>query len=105
MLLSIPDAAKALSVSENTVRRRRAKGLLTGTQVAGKWLIEVENGAESGRFDSAPEDNALVEQLRAEISHLKTVIDKFQLTDHVNALNAATESPPGAIRRIWKRLF
>ena len=47
MQYSISDAAKALGVSPNTVRRRLTSGLLTGEKVGNQWVINVPDEAET----------------------------------------------------------
>ena len=47
MQLSITDAANALGVSTNTVRRRLTNGLLTGNKVGNQWVINVPDEAET----------------------------------------------------------
>lgn len=65
MELSIPDAAIALGVSQNTVRRRLTSGLLMGNKVGGKWLINLENVPP--QRDAATNQD-LVDQLKARVT-------------------------------------
>ena len=82
MQYSISDAAKALGVSPNTVRRRLTSGLLTGEKVGNQWVINVPDDAEiplntplaSGTEalawgTEALASRELVDQLRADLAN------------------------------------
>ena len=110
MDLSITDAAAALGISTNTVRRRLTNGLLTGNKVGGKWLIMVE---ESGLRHSAPlrlESDALVEHLEAriaiqdaELSANTVQINQLRGLLAEDALKAVNPAPDRRWWRFWRQ--
>ena len=56
MTMTIREAALHLNVSTNTIRRRLQVGLLTGSKVGGKWMIDVaKDGATPGHPQQDPE--------------------------------------------------
>ena len=75
MQYSINDAAKALGVSPNTVRRRLTNGLLTGNKVGNQWVINVPDDTEIPPNTSlasgteALASRELVDQLRADLAN------------------------------------
>ena len=115
MQYSISDAAKALGVSPNTVRRRLTSGLLTGNKVGNQWVINVPDDAEiplkpalaSDKEPLASDKEALasgelVNQLRTDLAFANEQI-KF-LEGHIsqltNVLNPA--KPRGWWSRMWR---
>jgi len=99
MQLSIQDAAIALGVSPNTIRRRLTKGVITGTMVNNKWLINMPE--EPQALDA---DGALVEQLRADLANASDRITFLEghISQLTNALSAAPEPKPRPWFIFWK---
>ena len=74
MEMTIIEAAQALGVSTNTVRRRLANGVLTGNKVGNQWVINVDDArlelanaaanVERGRIAAT----ALNEKLKASLA-------------------------------------
>lgn len=53
MQMTIVEAAAALDVSTNTIRRRLTNGLLTGEKnAAGKWLVEVDKPPKTSETEN-----------------------------------------------------
>lgn len=110
MELSITDAAQALGISPNTVRRRLTNGLLTGSKVDGKWLIDVAEteGYYPMPLRLDPDASALVERLEsriavqdAELSAQNVQINQLRGLLSQNTLSAVNMSPK---RRWWQIL-
>lgn len=113
MQMPITDAAEALKVSTNTVRRWLTNGLLTGEKIGNKWLINVGLDAPAGKQErpgarkewpdgqgtnTPPEglDERLVVALQARIDAQEQTIDRLTQLLAAHSLNAA----PG--RRWWQ---
>ena len=89
MLMSITDAATHLNVSSNTIRRRLQVGLLTGSKVGRKWMINVNGQGGEVAPPEPGEDNGqqsevtwLREQLEArtrEIAELHQLLAAHSL--------------------------
>jgi len=72
MQMTINEAAAALDVSTNTIRRRLTNRLLTGEKnTAGKWLIEIES---PGKTQQSP-NNGDFEALRELVDVLKAQVN------------------------------
>ena len=98
MQLSIQEAAIALAVSPNTIRRRLAKGVITGTMVGNKWLIDIPEEEPP----ALATDNALVEQLRTDLANASDRITFLE--GHISQLtNALTPAPKP--RSWWGRMW
>jgi hypothetical protein len=99
MQLSIQDAAIALGVSPNTIRRRLTKGVITGTMVDNKWLINMPE--EPQALDA---DGALVEQLRADLANASDRITFLEghISQLTNALNPAPAEQKPPWFKFWK---
>ena len=105
MEYSIAGAAQALGVSQNTVRRRLADGLLSGYKVKGKWVITLPNqsqtdGQEPEQSEQATLDSAMVGMLQArvdaqdvQLAAKDTQIAELHRLMAQTALNAATARP------------
>ena len=111
MQYSINDAAKALGVSPNTVRRRLTSGLLTGNKVGNQWVINVPDDAEIPPKPALASDKEplvsgtealawgtealasreLIDQLRADLAN--TINRITFLEGHISQLTRAL--PPG----------
>ena len=113
MQLSIIDAANALGVSTNTVRRRLTSGLLTGNKVGNQWLINVpepdispitnKEWAETTALASDAEALAsreLIDQLRADLANTNDRITFLE--GHISQLTRAL--PPGTPPKKQSRL-
>jgi hypothetical protein len=108
MQLSINDAAIALGISPNTVRRRLTKGLLTGTKPGNQWLIDVPDSTAAAPPPALAMaiEGALVEELR---SHVEEANERIRfLEGHIsqltNALSAApiASKPRSWLSRMWR---
>ncbi len=71
MQVSINDAAAALQISTQTVRRRLAKGLIQGTKretaQGYRWLIDIPDNQKDLSRAKGNNDNALLEVLREQL--------------------------------------
>ena len=71
MQVSINEAADALHISTQTVRRRLAKGLIQGTKQETaqgyRWLIDIPDNQQDLPQPSGNRDNALLEVLREQL--------------------------------------
>ena len=106
-MMTINETAEYYQVSVNTIRRRLQNGLLMGTKVGNKWLINraSPNGAEpNGETPDCPrqepEPPALVDQMQARIDSLEAQlttrageIDQLHRLLAQTALNAAPGHP------------
>jgi excisionase family DNA binding protein len=117
MQYSIKDAAQALGVSTNTVRRRLTSGLLTGQKVGNQWVINVPDDAEiplkpalvrvreplASDKEALAIDNELVKQLRADLANASDRITFLEghISQLTNVLNPA--KPRGWWRRMWRK--
>ena len=98
MQLSIIDAANALGVSTNTVRRRLTSGLLTGNKVGNQWLINVpEPDIEPITNKEWAEAEALASGIAGDVS--RELIDQLR-ADLANASDRITFLE-GHISQIW----
>jgi excisionase family DNA binding protein len=109
MELSINDAAKALGVSPNTVRRRLTSGLIHGYKVGNQWLINLPDEAETAPNqpmatdkEALAIDNELVKQLRADLANSNDRITFLE--GHISQLTNALNPAPAALKsRPWWR--
>ena len=110
MELSITDAAQALGISPNTVRRKLTSGLLTGNKVDGKWLIDVAEteGHHPMPLRLDPDASALVERLEsriavqdAELSAQNVQINQLRGLLSQHTLGAVNASPKRRWWQIW----
>jgi|TARA_B100000809_G_C14591545_1_gene333860 excisionase family DNA binding protein len=94
MQLSIQEAAIALAVSPNTIRRRLAKGVITGTMVGNKWLIDMpeEEPPALASDKEALARGELLNQLRTDLAFANDQI-KF-LEGHISQLTHALAPAP-----------
>ena len=83
-MMTINETAEYYQVSVNTIRRRLQNGLLMGTKVGNKWLINgaSPNGASPNHPHQEPEPPALVDQMQARIDSLEA-----QLTTRAGEIN------------------
>jgi len=117
MQYSINDAAKALGVSPNTVRRRLTSGLLTGQKVGNQWVINVPDEAEIAPKQALATDKEalassaealasreLVNQLRADLANASDRI-RF-LEGHISQLaNALPPAPKPKSQSWWFKMW
>ena len=114
MQYSINDAAKALGVSPNTVRRRLTSGLLTGQKVGNQWVINVPDEAEIAPKQALATDKEalassaealanreLVNQLRTDLAFANDQI-KF-LEGHISQITNVLN--PAKPRSWWSRMW
>jgi hypothetical protein len=94
MQLSIQDAAIALGVSPNTIRRRLTKGVITGTMVDNKWLIDIPE-----KPSALTTSGALVEQLRADLANASDRITFLE--GHISQLTNALTPAPAEHKPPW----
>jgi len=105
MQYSINDAAKALGVSPNTVRRRLTNGLLTGNKVGNQWVINMPDDAEIPPGQALVTDKEvlacgtealasreLVDQLRADLANSNDRITFLE--GHISQLTHALGPAP-----------
>ncbi len=106
-MMTINETAEYYQVSVNTIRRRLQNGLLMGTKVGNKWLINraSPNGAgPNGETPDCPrqepEPPALVDQMQARIDSLEAQlttrageINQLHRLLAQTALNAAPDRP------------
>jgi hypothetical protein len=93
MELLINDAAIALGISPNTVRRRLAKGLLAGKKVSSKWFITVPDNAQNTSSPPPESDASLVEFLKQQIAEKDQQIERLLAISMAAALNAPKPRP------------
>ena len=93
MELLINDAAIALGISANTVRRRLAKGLLTGKKVGSKWYITVPDNAQNASNPPPESDTTLVEYLKQQIAEKDQQIERLLAITMQTALSAPKPRP------------
>ena len=105
--MTINETAEYYQVSVNTIRRRLQNGLLMGTKVGNKWLINgaspngaSPNGASPNHPQQEPEPPALVDQMQARIDSLEAQlttrageIDQLHRLLAQTALNSAPARP------------
>ena len=113
MQYSINDAAKALGVSPNTVRRRLTSGLLTGQKVGNQWVINVPDEAEIAPKQALATDKEalassaealasreLVNQLRADLANASDRITFLE--GHISQIWATQLNPAPKPRPWWR---
>ena len=120
MQYSINDAAKALGVSPNTVRRRLTSGLLTGQKVGNQWVINVPDEAETAPKQALATDKEalassaealasreLVNQLRADLANASDRIRFLEghITQITSALPPAPPAPKPKKQSWWSRMW
>jgi hypothetical protein len=93
MELLINDAAIALGISPNTVRRRLARGLLTGKKVDSKWYITVPDNVRDTINPPPESDASLVEFLKQQITEKDQQIERLLAISMAAALNAPKPRP------------
>jgi excisionase family DNA binding protein len=112
MQYSIKDAAQALGVSTNTIRRRLTSGLLTGQKVGNQWVINVPDEAETALKPALASDNEalaidneLVKQLRADLANSNDRITFLE--GHISQLTNALPPAPKPIwlTRLWSKFL
>jgi excisionase family DNA binding protein len=103
MQLSIQEAAIALAVSPNTIRRRLAKGVITGTMVDNKWLIDIPEEEPP----ALAIDNELVKQLRADLANAGDRITFLEghISQLTNALPPAPPAPKPKSQSWWSKMW
>jgi len=113
MQLSIIDAANALGVSTNTVRRRLTSGLLTGNKVGNQWLINVPEpdiepitNKEWAEVEAVASDTEalasreLIDQLRADLANASDRITFLE--GHISQIWATQLNPaPKPKKQSW----
>ena len=93
---SIPDAAKALALTEEAVRQRVKRGTLNSIKVDGKLFVllegdmsyDVSNGEKrqvtDTSSDSSGDTSRLVDALEDEVAHLRRQLDQANERDREN---------------------
>lgn len=113
MQLSIINAANALGVSTNTVRRRLTSGLLTGNKVGNQWLINVPEpdiepitNKEWAEVEAVARDTEalasreLIDQLRADLANASDRITFLE--GHISQIWATQLNPaPKPKKQSW----
>jgi len=104
MQMTIVEAATALGVSTNTIRRRLTSGLLTGEKNAtGKWLVEVDELPAGKTPESGLEnERSLIAALEARITAQENELQaRRQEIQQLHTLMAARSLESGQHRRWW----
>ena len=98
MQVSINEAADALHISTQTVRRRLAKGLIQGTKQETaqgyRWLIDIPDNQEE-MLPNGSDDNALLEVLREQLKEKDRQIGELH---RLLAQTAASDSNANPLR-------
>ncbi len=80
--MSVKEAAIALGISQNAIRKRIERGTLASSQVGGRWVVylEEDNGDQPGDYNGDPEATQIVQLLREEVAFLR---DELQRKDQL----------------------
>ena len=91
MEMTIQEAAKHFKVSEQTIRRRLAEGIITGTKEHHRWTITIEDKSPAeARAENASQSEIL--WLREQLENrTREVAELHQLLAH--SLNPGQEEP------------
>ena len=85
MQVSINEAADALHISTQTVRRRLAKGLIQGTKQETaqgfRWLIDIPDNLQTLSRPIGNDDNALIEVLREQLRELHRLLAQTAVSE------------------------
>jgi len=108
--MTINEAAQALNVSSNTIRRRLTTGLLMGKKVDNKWVINVDIDTQDERnlehprnAETEPENNPLLRSYEDRIEDLKSELEaRRQEISELHQLLAARSLESGAKRPWWR---
>jgi len=107
--MTINEAAQALHVSSNTIRRRLTTGLLIGNKVRNKWVINVDLDAQDERNPERPgntdtdTDNPLLRSYEDRIEDLKEELEaRRQEIGELHRLLAARSLESGAKQPWWR---
>ena len=99
MQVSINEAADALHISTQTVRRRLAKGLIQGTKQETaqgfRWLIDIPDNLQTLSRPIGNDDNALIEVLREQLKEKDRQIGELH---RLLAQTAVSESNTNPLR-------
>jgi len=98
--VGIHEAARALGVHENTIRRRLSKGELTGKQEGQKWLINLPDEVVVSPRQDLDKVRWLEEQLGLALATIREQNGLItRLTER--ALPSGQESRPWYRRLLW----
>jgi len=102
--VTIPEAARALNVSVDTVRRRIRQGKLRGSIVNGRYLVELPvEPMQSGQDAYATRQDVYVEALLERIRSLELELEARRV--EVQQLHSILYRPQLPGPSWWQRLF
>ena len=104
MQVTIPEAAAHLHISQQTIRRRLASGVIKGekleTPQGFRWLIEVED-QDQEETDDHDQNNNLVDMLKAQVMDLQAQLSvRSREIDQLHQLLAA-KALQGPVKHWW----
>jgi excisionase family DNA binding protein len=111
--LTLAEAAKRLNISVEAARKRVQRGTLPGYKSGGVWYVNLERidtaTKPDVRYPDSDQDSALVAQLQAEVTFLRSQLERAttmletitlrQLPPHDPTTQ--TPEPPARRRRWW----
>ncbi len=109
MQVGINEAASHLGISPNTVRRRLTNGLLTGTKMGNRWVIDVPDvdgvGQDIDGQRQTIDHGELLQFLMGQLSEKDQQITWLrERLDQVQTSLPSPRSRPHRLKRIWNAL-